>query len=144
MFDIQRRARLASRRDSVHQATGIRLIAARVIGEPTVDLRRRNADMTQEQLHVAEVCAAAQGMGRKRVTQGVRCDIGDISLVRVGLEDQPEALSRQPVSTMIEEERMLFSQHQARSRIFQVVAQGLDGGRPQRDATLTERPAGAA
>ncbi len=100
--------------------------------------------MAQQELHIAQVRTAAQGVRGKGVTEGVRRDVGDIGLVRIRLEDKPEALARQAVAAMVEEERVFFPQDEAWPRVLQVVADRLNGSRAKRNPPLPERAAGAA
>src|SRR5579883_1286305 len=73
-----------------------------------IHLRRRNMSVTQHFLHRAQLHALAQHENRERVAQTMRRDVGNPSLTRIPLNDEPETLTRETLAVMVEEKRLLL------------------------------------
>src|SRR5258708_1301674 len=95
-----------------------------------IDLCRRDVSMAHQLLYRTQFHAFAQHQDRERVAQAVRRDIGNAGLTRVTLDDQPEALARETLAVMVEEERLLFgvAGSHLRARLGQVMASSFKRG----------------
>jgi len=62
--------------------------------------------VAEDALDIAQFLTVIEGMRGECMANGVRGDVRDVNRLSVRLQDQPEALPRQPASTMIEEDRV--------------------------------------
>src|SRR5690348_11073816 len=95
--------------------------------------------MTQQLLYSPQFHPFLEHQDGKRVPQHMRSNIYDTGLPCISLDDQPEALARQSLTMMIEEQRLLMRMalHQARACQFQVFLRGLYRNRGKWQETLT-------
>src|SRR5581483_3661585 len=93
-----------------------------------VDLGGGDVGVTQQLLHLVDVHAPAQHVGREAVAQGVRGDAAlDAGFAGVALEDEPEALAGQALAAAVDEEGAFIAlTHQARASELDVLGDFLD------------------
>ncbi len=85
------------------------LVTKLVAGEAGVDLGRRDARVAKELLDVAQGRSTPEEVGGEAVPEGMGSDVRvNPRLPSKVLEDQPEALPREPVTPSIEEEGLLI------------------------------------
>src|SRR5438874_7444988 len=94
--------------------------------------------MAQQFLHRAQFHAVLEHENSERVTQHMRGDCGDPGLPRVALDDEPEALACQPLSMMVDKERLLarMAQYQALPRCREIALRRLQRERREGQDTL--------
>ncbi len=103
-----------------------------------IDLGRGNIRVPQHLLYAPEIGAVLHQMGRKRMAQRVRCDIGfDPGLLRIIFDQFPKALPAHglPGTVGKEDIRSLVLQHGV-PRAVQISGQCVSGRRPERNDPL--------
>jgi hypothetical protein len=84
--------------------------------------------MPEDALNVAKIAAARDLMRRKRVPQRMRRDLIDSRSLSVLLQDQPESLTRQAVTTMVQEQcRLVRALRYRRTSELKVLRQSRRG-----------------
>src|SRR5579872_1878979 len=76
-------------------------------GKLAVYLGSRDVSVSQQFLHRAQFHAVLQHENGERVAQHVRGDIRNVGLPGIALNDEPEALTCQPLAMMVDEEGLL-------------------------------------
>src|SRR5215218_7112993 len=111
---------------------------------PPVDLCRRDADVAEHVLDVAQPDPVLECMRRERMPQRVRRDIPDPRALRVRLQDQPESLAGEAVAAVVEEKRRLVRHRDRRARLVEIALQRYDCRGTQRHVPLPARLTAAA
>src|SRR3712207_5325641 len=110
---------------------------------PPIDLSRGDTDVPKKLLHLTQVRAPSQRVRGECVPQRMGRDLSNLSLVGIGLQDQPESLSCQAATAVVEEQGAFFPKGEQRPRLEQVVIDRLDCAVPQWQQPLPSGAPGA-